>query len=162
MNILKFIGTAAVCGAVTACAFAEAEFVPLVKLGSIEKEYIVEAEASTFDIDIYTNGDYHIERTNESEWLSLECSQAVDGKAKITASCEFNEDFKRQAGIVLCSDVDSRRDTVYIKQKALTDANISFDNSSIIAAGAGGEKVDFHTSIYSFPGAGMYKGRKIC
>ena len=29
-------------------------------------------------------------------------------------------------------------------------------------AGAGGEKVDFHTSIYSFPGAGMYKGRKIC
>ena len=139
MNILKFIGTAAVCGAVTACAFAEAEFVPLVKLGSIEKEYIVEAEASTFDIDIYTNGDYHIERTNESEWLSLECSQAVDGKAKITASCEFNEDFKRQAGIVLCSDVDSRRDTVYIKQKALTDANISFDNSSIIAAGAGGE-----------------------
>jgi len=35
--------------------------------------------------------------------------------------------------------VDSRRDTLYIKQKALIDARIAFANSSIIVPGAGGE-----------------------
>lgn len=88
---------------------------------------------------IYTNGAYHIERINESDWLSLACGETTDGKATITAECEFNEDFKRKAGIVLCSDVDSRRDTLYIKQKALIDARIAFANSSIIVPGAGGE-----------------------
>ena len=94
---------------------------------------------NSFDIDIYTNGAYHIERINESDWLSLACGETTDGKATITAECEFNEDFKRKAGIVLCSDVDSRRDTLYIKQKALIDARIAFANSSIIVPGAGGE-----------------------
>lgn len=84
---------------------------------------------------IYTNGAYHIERINESDWLSLACGETTDGKATITAECEFNEDFKRKAGIVLCSDVDSRRDTLYIKQKALIDARIAFANSSIIVPG---------------------------
>ena len=79
------------------------------------------------------------ERINESDWLSLACGETTDGKATITAECEFNEDFKRKAGIVLCSDVDSRRDTLYIKQKALIDARIAFANSSIIVPGAGGE-----------------------
>ena len=35
--------------------------------------------------------------------------------------------------------MDSRRDTLYIKQKALIDARIAFANSSIIVPGAGGE-----------------------
>ena len=42
---------------------------------------------------------------------------------------------------MLCSDVDARRDTVYVKQKALVDAKIEFANSSVIVAGAGGENI---------------------
>ena len=141
-RISKFnvFGILAIAAAAVSCAFAEPEDIPLVKLGAIEKEYVVEAEASTFDIDIYTNGPYHIEYIEEADWLSLACSDAVDGKAKITATCEFNEDFKRRAGFVLCSDLDSRRDTLYIKQKALVDAAIAFANSSVIVPGAGGHE----------------------
>ena len=138
-SIFKFWSIAAAVGIAAACTNVDAEDIDLVKLGALEKEFIVEADANSFDIDIYTNGAYHIERINESDWLSLACGETTDGKATITAECEFNEDFKRKAGIVLCSDVDSRRDTLYIKQKALIDARIAFANSSIIVPGAGGE-----------------------
>lgn len=138
-SIFKFLGIAVVSMSMVACTIDDAADVPLVKLGAVEKEFVVEADASTFDIDIYTNGAYHIERINEANWLNLTCGETTDGKAKITAECEFNEDFKRKAGFVLCSDVDARRDTVYVKQKALIDAQISFENSSVIVAGAGGE-----------------------
>ena len=138
-SIFKFWSIAAAVGVAAACTNVDAEDIDLVKLGALEKEFIVEADANSFDIDIYTNGAYHIERINESDWLSLACGETTDGKATITAECEFNEDFKRKAGIVLCSDVDSRRDTLYIKQKALIDARIAFANSSIIVPGAGGE-----------------------
>ena len=138
-SIFKFWSIAAAVGVAAACTNVDAEDIDLVKLGALEKEFIVEADANSFDIDIYTNGAYHIERINESDWLSLACGETTDGKATITTECEFNEDFKRKAGIVLCSDVDSRRDTLYIKQKALIDARIAFANSSIIVPGAGGE-----------------------
>ena len=138
-SIFKFLGIAVVSMSMVACTIDDAADVPLVKLGAVEKEFVVEADASTFDIDIYTNGAYHIERINEADWLSLTCGETVDGKAKIKAECTFNEDFKRKAGFVLCSDVDARRDTLYVKQKALIDAEISFENSSVIVPGAGGE-----------------------
>ena len=138
-SIFKFWSIASAVGIAAACTNVDAEDIDLVKLGALEKEFIVEADANSFDIDIYTNGAYHIERINESDWLNLACGETTDGKATITAECEFNEDFKRKAGIVLCSDVDSRRDTLYIKQKALIDARIAFANSSIIVPGAGGE-----------------------
>lgn len=138
-SIFKFLGIAVVSMSMAACTIDDATDVPLVKLGAVEKEFVVEADASTFDIDIYTNGAYHIERINEADWLSLTCGETEDGKAKIKAECTFNEDFKRKAGFVLCSDVDARRDTLYVKQKALIDAEISFENSSVIVPGAGGE-----------------------
>ena len=150
ISIFNVFGILATAAAAVSCAFAEPEDIPLVKLGAIEKEYVVEAEASTFDIDIYTNGPYHIEYMAEADWLSLSCGDAVDGKAKITASCEFNEDFKRQAGFVLCSDLDSRRDTLYIKQKALVDAAIAFGNSSVIVPGAGGQNTSSITTNIPF------------
>ena len=83
-------------GVAAACTNVDAEDIDLVKLGALEKEFIVEADANSFDIDIYTNGAYHIERINESDWLSLACGETTDGKATITAECEFNEDFSRR------------------------------------------------------------------
>ena len=56
ISIFNVFGILAIAAAAVSCAFAEPEDIPLVKLGAIEKEYVVEAEASTFDIDIYTNG----------------------------------------------------------------------------------------------------------
>ena len=56
ISIFNVCGIISAAVSVVSCAFAEPEDIPLVKLGAIEKEYVVEAEASTFDIDIYTNG----------------------------------------------------------------------------------------------------------
>ncbi|WP_337756754.1 DUF5689 domain-containing protein [Alistipes sp.] len=138
-SIFKFLGIAAVCAASAACSVDDADDLALVKLGALEKEFVVEADANTFDIDIYANGAFHIERIGQADWISLTCGETVDGKGAITAECEFNEGFKRKAGFVLCSDVDARRDTLYVKQKALVDAKIEFANSSVTVAGAGGE-----------------------
>ena len=138
-SIFKFLGIAAVCAASAACSVDDADDLALVKLGALEKEFVVEADANTFDIDIYANGAFHIERIGQADWISLTCGETVDGKGAITAECEFNEGFKRKAGFVLCSDVDTRRDTLYVKQKALVDAKIEFANSSVTVAGAGGE-----------------------
>ena len=123
------------------CSVDDADDLALVKLGALKKEFVVEADANTFDIDIYANSAFHIERINQADWISLTCGETEDGKGAITAECEFNEGFKRKAGFVLCSDVDARRDTVYVKQKALVDAKIEFANSSVIVAGAGGENI---------------------
>ena len=124
-SIFKFLGIAAVCAASAACSVDDADDLALVKLGALKKEFVVEADANTFDIDIYANSAFHIERINQADWISLTCGETEDGKA----------------GFVLCSDVDARRDTVYVKQKALVDAKIEFANSSVIVAGAGGENI---------------------
>lgn len=137
-SIFKFLSVAFLATTMSACTIDDATDVPLVALGSIEKNFVVEADANTFDIDIYANGAYHVDRINESDWLKLELGSIEDGKSKITADVEFNEGFKRMAGLVLCSDVDARRDTIYVRQKALVDARIEFDNSSVIVKGAGG------------------------
>ena len=146
-SIFKFLGIAAVCAASAACSVDDADDLALVKLGALKKEFVVEADANTFDIDIYANSAFHIERINQADWISLTCGETEDGKGAITAECEFNEGFKRKAGFVLCSDVDARRDTVYVKQKALVDAKIEFANSSVIVAGAGGECVYLYSLL---------------
>ncbi len=147
-SIFKFLGLAGLTVGAVTCTVDDAQDVPLVKLGALEKEFVVEADANEFDIKIYTNGAYHIERTNTAEWLNLTCGETKNGAATIKAECEFNGDFKRKAGVVLCSDVDGRRDTLYVKQKALEDAKIVFGNASITVAGAGGETTaDIETNI---------------
>ena len=138
-SIFKFLGIAAVCAASAACSVDDADDLALVKLGALKKEFVVEADANTFDIDIYANSAFHIERINQADWISLTCGETEDGKGAITAECEFNEGFKRKAGFVLCSDVDARRDTVYVKQKALVDAK-GWDHTVLITdcLGCGG------------------------
>lgn len=137
-SIFKLLGLGVLTIGAVACTVDDAQDVALVKLGAVNNEFVVEAEANEFDIKIYTNGSYHLERTNESDWLSLTCGATLDGTATIKAECDFNGDFKRKAGVVLCSDVDGRRDTLYVKQKALVDARIAFSNASITVPGAGG------------------------
>lgn len=144
-SIFKFMGIAAMALAVSSCTVDEAQDVPLVKLGALEKEIILEAEASTRDLDLYANSDYHLERINETEdWLTFTYGDIVveEGvsKSKITFDATFNEGFKRAAGLVLCSELDGRRDTLYVKQKALIEAKLEFEAASITVPGAGGEQ----------------------
>lgn len=113
---------------------------PLVKLGAIEKEYLVEADGGNVNIPVYSNGAYHIERlTQESEWLKLEMPSNHSENGYIRAECDFNKSFRRQVVFLLCSDVDDRRDTITFRQKGLKEAFMTMDNRALQAKGAGGE-----------------------
>lgn len=120
------------------CDLGLAADIPLVELGAPTKDYVIDADASSVEIDVYSNGPFHVEFTEgDNEWITLSDMKG-DGDCKLTAECSFNEEFKRKAGIVLCSDLDERRDTVYVKQKGLIEAVLSLANTSVIVPGAGG------------------------
>lgn len=153
-SIFKFMGIAAMALAVTSCTVDEAQDVPLVQLGALEKEFVVEADASTLEIDLYANGAYRLERINDTEdWLTFTYGDIVveEGvsKSKITVETTFNEGFKRAAGLVLCSDIDGRRDTLYVKQKALIEAKLEFGAASLTLAGKGGQEI--HPIVSNIP-----------
>ena len=120
------------------CSLDDAAKIPLVELGAPTKEFIVESLAGDVAIPVYSNGAYHVENVAEGqEWIALDKWEG-NGDDTLYVEYTFNEEFKRMAGIVLCSDVDERRDTIYIKQKGLIEAELSLQNSSVIAAGKGG------------------------
>lgn len=124
--------------ALQSCGLDEPADIPLVELGAPTKNFVVEADASTVEIPVYSNGKYHIETINNADWVAL---SALEGEndGTITAEVSFNEEFKRMEGIIFCSDIDSRRDTVYIKQKGQIEATLSMENTSIILPGAAGQ-----------------------
>lgn len=114
--------------------------IPLVKLGATEKNFLVEADGGNVNIPVYSNGEYHIERlTPDSDWLRLELPKDHSSNGYIKAECDFNKSFKRQVVFLLCSDVDSRRDTITFRQKGLKEAYITMDNRSLQVKGAGGD-----------------------
>ena len=120
-----------------ACRYDDATPVNLVELGATQKEYIIDEDGGSVKIAVYSNGAYHIDSLDESPWLSLDrTSGEGDDSLKVTAT--MNEEFKRMSRIVLCSNVDSRRDTISIKQKGALTAALTKENTSIVLPGAGG------------------------
>lgn len=122
------------------CQQKELGEVTLVKLGAAVKEYVAEADGGIVNIPVYSNGPYHIEMlSNDNDWLMMTLPSDLGNNGYIKAECDFNTSFKRKAVFVLCSDVDSRRDTVTFKQKGQKEAVISMDELSVQARGAGGD-----------------------
>ena len=122
------------------CNRRDRDDVTLVKLGAAVKEFVAEADGGIVNIPVYSNGAYHIEMlSKDSDWLLMTLPSNVAANGYIKAECDFNESFKRKAVFVLCSDVDSRRDTVTVKQKGLKEAFISMNELSVQARGAGGD-----------------------
>lgn len=125
--------------AAISCSLDEAADIKLVELGTPLENNIcfVEAAGGEYDVEVLSNGAYHVEFT-ENDWLTLSALQGNgDGRIKLTATP--NKEFKRMTSFVLCSDVDTRRDTVYVKQKGDIEASLSMDNTSLVLPGAGGQ-----------------------
>lgn len=120
-------------------AYSDVEDIPLVKLGSKQKSYIIEADGSSVDLDILSNVDFTILGADEYPWLSLS-SLSGSSNMTVTASAEKNEEFKRMAVLAIASNVDSRRDTILIKQKGAFDAVLYMGNTAVVSSGAGGEQ----------------------
>ncbi len=111
--------------------------ISLVELGTPSNEFVLEADGGIVDLPVYSNGPYHIETSGDASWFALNTSSGA-GDGIVKASLDVNEGFRRMTRFVLCSDIDSRRDTITVKQKGMLQAELSMENSSIIGPGAGG------------------------
>jgi len=131
----------AIGGLASACDYDDSADIKLVELGATQKEYVADAEGGKKEILVYSNGPFHIERLDDASWVSFDKTTG-DGDDLIKATFDFNEEFKRMSQIVLCSDVDERRDTISLKQKGTLTAFMNKENTSIILDGAGGTLKD--------------------
>lgn len=114
--------------------------IPLVKLGTRQKSYVIDAEGSPVEFDVISNVGFSVLGYENSPWLSLSATSGSNN-TKITAIASRNESFKRMAVLVISSDVDSRRDTLYVKQKGTVDAVLAVTNSAAVSTGAGGDQL---------------------
>ena len=57
---------------------------------------------------------------------------------RLYESCDPNAEFKRKGRLALISDVDSRKDTITIKQRGWLVAKLAMNNTSIVADGSAG------------------------
>ena len=122
-NIFRICCACAFAIAAASCTFDETADIKLVELGTPLEDNVcvIEAEGGEYELDIYSNGSYHVEVLSENDWLTLSALKGNgDGTIKLTTTC--NDEFKRMTSFVLCSDVDSRRDTVFVKQKGKIEA----------------------------------------
>ena len=128
----------AVAPAFQSCDYDDAAKIDKVELGSPKGEYVINASDTTFTIPIYSNGKYHIEVLDGAEnWLHI-TGEPSETDATLTLACDPNAEFKRKGRLALISDVDSRKDTLVIKQRGWMTANLSMENTSIVADGAAG------------------------
>lgn len=148
-NIFRAFSASAVFLTALSCSLDETADIKLVELGTPLEDNvcIVEAEGGEYELEIYSNGSYHIEMLDQSSWLTLSAMKG-NGDGTLTLTSTGNDEFKRMTSFALCSDVDERRDTVYVKQKGKIEANLSMGNTSMVVPGAGGEsKASLSTNI---------------
>ena len=148
-NIFRAFSASVVFLTALSCSLDETADVKLVELGTPLEDNvcIVEAEGGEYALEIYSNGSYHIEMLDQSSWLTLSAMKG-NGDGTLTLTSTGNDEFKRMTSFALCSDVDERRDTVYVKQKGKIEANLSMGNTSMVVPGAGGEsKASLSTNI---------------
>ena len=148
-NIFRAFSASVVFLTALSCSLDETADVKLVELGTPLEDNvcIVEAEGGEYELEIYSNGSYHIERLDQSSWLTLSAMKG-NGDGTLTLTSTGNDEFKRMTSFALCSDVDERRDTVYVKQKGKIEANLAMGNTSMVVPGAGGEsKASLSTNI---------------
>ena len=147
--IKRFAAVLSLGAVLAACSLDETADIKLVELGTSLEDNVclIEAEGGDFTLSVYSNGEYHVEMLSEASWLTLSAFKGNgDGHIRLTA--QENPDFKRMVTFVLCSDVDSRKDTVYVKQLGHIEAQLSVENTSVVLAGAGGESsVNINTNI---------------
>lgn len=130
------------------CNYDDAADIAKVELGTPKNEFIVNASDTTFNVPIYSNAKYHFEVLDGADsWLHI-TGEPSEEDNNLTLYCEPNVEFRRKGAIALISDVDSRKDTLIIKQRGWKIAKLSMENTSIVADGAAGTvKVPVLTNI---------------
>jgi len=149
MKNFNYLTTAFVSIFVCACAnlFDDAAKIPLVELGAKQGEYLMPAEGGSATISVLANGEYTLSVVDGCEWISLERNTG-NGDDSVRFSVSRNDGFKRRSGIVIESAVNSKRDTLNVKQDAFVDAVLDVKSASLLSTGQGGEqKYTINTNI---------------
>lgn len=133
---------------VQSCDYDDAADIAKVELGAPGKEIVVNASDTTFNVPILSNAKYHYELMEGAEsWLHI-TGEPTETDSNLTLYCEPNNEFKRKGIIYLISDVDSRKDSVVVKQRGWKIAKLTMENTSIVADGGSGTvKVPVRTNI---------------
>lgn len=111
--------------------------VPFVELGAPVKEYITPAERNAVEIPVYANGKYTARFLEDVDWADIS-TKGGKRDGSLYVMCTRNEGFKRSLKLLLESTVDSRVDTVLIKQQGSLSETLYMANTSLILSGAGG------------------------
>lgn len=133
---------------VQSCDYDDAADIAKVELGAPGKEIVINASDTTFNVPILSNAKYHYELMEGAEsWLHI-TGEPTETDSNLTLYCEPNNEFKRKGIIYLISDVDSRKDSVVVKQRGWKVAKLTMENTSIVADGGSGTvKVPVRTNI---------------
>ena len=95
-NIFRAFSASVVFLTALSCSLDETAGVKLVELGTPLEDNvcIVEAEGGEYELEIYSNGSYHIERLDQSSWLTLSAMKG-NGDGTLTLTSTGNDEFKR-------------------------------------------------------------------
>lgn len=134
--------------AMHSCDYEDAAKISKVELGAPGKEFVINASDTTFKVAVYSNNKWHFDVLDGADsWLHI-TGVPTETDDSLTLYCEANPEFRRQARIALSSDVDSRADTILVKQEGWMAAKLSIENSSIVADGSAGTvKSDVVTNV---------------
>lgn len=130
-----------------ACKKDIIKLVPFSELGAQTNEFIVPNTEGEVKVNILSNSDFTINLSEEDNWLSTNGTK-YSGDTSITFKYQANEAFNRMAVVPFYSEVYSRYDTVYIKQRGAISAKMQFPvlNTSVLGDG-GIVTVDLNANI---------------
>ena len=102
----------------------KAEFIEVVHLGAVEKEFFLPSSTIEDTITLVSNTHYMVEITEGEDWLTLAGSGFIPlSRKEIPFRCEANHNFRRTAKVTLSAA--TRVDTVYIRQEGALEDKIT-------------------------------------
>lgn len=112
--------------AAVSCTLDDATQFETIELGAEKSEYLVESTSGSVDISVFANRSYTIAILGDVSWARSRAS-TLTGDTHFTVDFDTNSSFPRMARVLLTA-TESRRDTVYIKQKGVLTPALNFPN----------------------------------
>ncbi|MCF0175141.1 MAG: hypothetical protein HUJ95_07385 [Bacteroidales bacterium] len=132
----------------SSCNYDDAKMARPEELGAKVKEYVVDEQPGTIDIDYLSNLSGTITFTEKVDWAALS-SNKFNGDGKVTVVYDANEGFPRMAQIELISSGNERRDTIQLQQKGVIMPILNLPATNALAYNKQDTKVAIETNVPS-------------
>lgn len=140
-TLYKLFAYATVALGVTACSDDAIDESSLVEFGLEEftagKDKVVTVEKGTGHIvlKLLSNKNCSLYFAEETPWATLTRNN-VDGDSHVIVDYDANEDFPRQAKIVVAANETNLVDTVYLRQKGVYTPSVALENAALVINGS--------------------------